>query len=169
MKQISFGILVSVFLLACSGADSGERTADYIKGQNYSKELDSDSFKTASDRVNVLSKEIKAFSAIKDAEFELFNVNGFSFEENRSVPGASSLDYKFVVRIDTNDIAKWTEGFLKTDSIKYDGSWTEKMVLNRKSIWKKQSKPLIFYRSNENVILFVFKEEGIIFKRVIDL
>jgi hypothetical protein len=169
MKQISFGILISIFLLGCSGADTGERTAEYSKGQNYSKELDSDSFKTASDRVTILSKEIKTFSAIKDAEFELFNVNGFSFEENRSVPGATSLDYKFVIRIDTNDIEKWTEGFFNTDSIKYDATWTEKMILNRKSIWKKQSKPLVFRRPNENVVLFVFKEEGIIFKRVSNL
>jgi hypothetical protein len=39
--------------------------------------LDSDEFTTIEDRIEILEKEVRVFSEIQDAEFELFNVNGF--------------------------------------------------------------------------------------------
>jgi hypothetical protein len=76
--------------------------------------LDSDGISTAEERVKILKEVIRSFSDIKDAEFELFNVNGFG-TGGWSIPGGSSSDYKFVVKIDTTDISKWREGMTKFD------------------------------------------------------
>jgi hypothetical protein len=89
--------------------------------------LDSDDFSTAEERVEILDQQIPDVSKIKDAEFELFNVNGFSTSSGFSVPGASSLDYKFVIKIDTADISKWKEGMTKVEPEHYDATWTKEI------------------------------------------
>jgi hypothetical protein len=61
--------------------------------------LDSDDCENKKDRIDRLKMEIRSFSDYQDAEFELFNVNGFH-HQRMSVPGASSCDYKFAVRVD---------------------------------------------------------------------
>ena len=63
-----------------------------------SNKLDSDNYKTKEERVEVLKKEIESFSEFGNAEFELFNVNGFS-NSRTTLPGASSWDYKFAIKV----------------------------------------------------------------------
>lgn len=82
-ETLSIFSLVILMLIGCSKASE-------------LKELDSDDFKTKEKRVDVLKKEIKYPSDFEDAEFELFNVNGFS-NTRTGIPGASSWDYKFVL------------------------------------------------------------------------
>lgn len=60
-------------------------------------------------RVELLSAEKRKYSSIEDAEYDLFNVNGFS-NQKMILPGASSWDYKFVIKVDPSDIHKWLEG-----------------------------------------------------------
>ena len=103
--------------------------------------LDSDDFITAEERVEVLDSEIPDVSKIKDAEFELFNANGFSSSSGFAVPGASSLDYKFVVKIDTADVSKWKEGMTKFEPEHYDATWTMEIVKNRKGNWLTSTQP----------------------------
>lgn len=165
MKEITI-ILAAFILFNCSGADVGWEAGEFLKGQHYIKTIDSDTFNTVLDRVNFLEKEIKAFSPIKDAEYELFNVNGFHFEKNTTTPGGSSYDYRFVVKIDPADISKWTDGFSRNDSIAFDSTWTEKIILKRKENWERHSAPIVLSRPGGFVELYLFKDEGIIFKRI---
>ena len=95
--------------------------------------LDSDHFSTKTERVAVLKKEIKPYSEFHDAAFELYNVNGFS-NSRSGLPGASSLDYKFAVKIQASDIDKWTQGFSLFEPQSIDTVWTHKIVEKKKSM-----------------------------------
>lgn len=130
--------------------------------------LDSDDYATVADRISVLKKEIKAPTEFSDAEFELFNVNGFQ-NQRTLAPGASSWDYKFAVRIKKADIPAWTSGMKQTDLPNYDHSWTSEIVKRRKQNWNTKSDPEYFVREHANVTMLVYRNEGIIFKRVINL
>lgn len=127
--------------------------------------LDSDDFKSAEERIKALKSEIKYPSDFNDAEFELFNVNGFH-DHRSSAPGPSSWDYKFVIKIDTVNIAAWTNGLKRVDQINYDKNWTRELIENRKQNWLTNSAPEIYVREGEEVILYVFRNEGIIYKRL---
>jgi hypothetical protein len=135
---------------------------------SYSTKIDSDNFRNKADRIESLKAEIKSFSDFEDAEFELFNVNGF---QNTStwLPGASSWDYKFVIKVDTVNIIKWTDGMQAVNIPDYDDRWTKELVKNREQSWKTYSVPQYFVREGENVTMLVYKSEGIIFKRVTKL
>lgn len=154
MKKYFYIIITIAFLTSCNHANTSK--------------LDSDDFKNKVERIEKLKLEIKPFSDFLDAEFELFNVNGF-YNQRTSVPGASSLDYKFVVKIDTVNISKWTTGMKEIELTSYDDGWTKEIIKSRKQNWRTISKPLYFKRNGENVTMLVFKNEGIIYKRVINL
>ena len=130
--------------------------------------LDSDDYNTKSERIEILKLEINCFSVIKDAEFELFNVNGFH-NQRILVPGSTSLDYKFAIKLDTSDIKKWTKDLTEVKLKDYDDEWTKQIIKNRKQNWRTKSKPQYFTRKGANVTVLVFKNEGILFKRVSDL
>ncbi len=154
MKKFIYIITTITFLTSCNHTNTSK--------------LDSDDFNNKVERIEKLKLEIKPFSDFLDAEFELFNVNGFH-NQRTSVPGASSLDYKFVVKIDTVNISKWTTGMTEIELTSYDDSWTKEIIKGRKQNWSTLSKPLYFRRNGENVTMLVFKNEGIIYKRVINL
>jgi hypothetical protein len=133
--------------------------------------LDSDDISTAEERVQILNEQIPDVSKINDAEFELFNVNGFSTSSGFSVPGASSLDYKFVIKIDTADIGKWKDGMTKFTPEHYDATWTQEIVKERKENWLTSSLPTYYTRQGLpdgwSTTIIAFYSEGIVFKRVI--
>ena len=133
--------------------------------------LDSDEFSTTRERIEILKKEVVCVTAIHDAEFELFNVNGFGDSNGLSVPGASSSDYRFVVRVDTSDISKWREGFTHVDPSDANDNWTRDIIKNRKETWSTSSKPAYYVRQDLpdgwSTTMIVYSSEGILFKRVI--
>lgn len=154
MKKLTVIILVLIF---------GFSSCYESKRSNY---LDSDDFNSREKRVEVLKNEIKSYSDFEDSAFELFNVNGFS-NSRTIVPGASSWDYKFVIKVTPSDIDKWTEGMIKTEAGDYNGDWMDKVIEKRNSEWKTESQPEFYTRKGDNVAMIVYRSEGIIFKRVI--
>lgn len=130
-----------------------------------SKHLDSNKYANSKERVEVLKAEIKVFSDFQDAEFELFNVNGFS-NSQLTIPGASSWDYKFAIRTTPQKIRHWTTGLTKVDSLNQSIQWTKEIVEERKENWQTKSQPEYYIREGHEVMLIVFRQEGILFKRV---
>ena len=103
---------------------------------NSATRLDSDDFSTSEARTKILQQEIRSFSAIRDAEFELFNVNGFTTQrQGIAAPGASSWNYKFVIKVDTADVKKWIGGMERFDPEQFDNSWATEIVKQRKENW----------------------------------
>ncbi|AXT50885.1 hypothetical protein D1818_08625 [Aquimarina sp. BL5] len=133
-----------------------------------SNKLDSDDYESKTERVEILRNEIKSFSDFKNAEFELFNVNGFS-NSRTTLPGASSWDYKFVIKIDSSDIKKWTEGMIKTIPEDHDDKWMKEIIEKRRMEWQTTSDPEKYTRNGDNVVMIVYRSEAIIFKRVVNL
>lgn len=132
-----------------------------------SSHLDSDNFDSKDERIEILKKEIKSFSDFENAEFELFNVNGFS-NSRAAVPGASSWDYKFGIKVKPLNLDKWTEGMIKVGPKDYNIGWTGEITEKRKNEWKPNSKPEFYTRKGKNVMLVMYRTEGVIFKRVIN-
>jgi len=133
-----------------------------------SETSDSNDYNPKEDRVKVLKKEIKSFSEFENAEFELFNVNGFS-NSRTTLPGASSWNYKFVIKVNPTDVDKWTEGMILIDSDEYDDSWMKKIIQERANEWRTDSEPEYYTRKGNDVMMIVFRPEGIIFKSVVNL
>lgn len=130
-----------------------------------SSKLNSKDYESKLERIEILKKEIKYFSDFLDAEFELFNVNGFH-DHRISLPGASSWDYKFVIRVDSINISKWTTGMQVIEFTNYDDNWTKEIIKQRKQNWETTSEPQFFIRKGEDVTMIIYKNEGVIFKRV---
>lgn len=154
MKRLTLIIVITVGCMSCTDINS-------------SSLLDSDAFKTTEERVAQLKKEIKSNSDFYNAEFELFNVNGFSKRRPTSIPGASSWDYKFAIRVTPSNVDKWTEGMQKIDFTDYNLNWTEKIIEARAKDWKTTSTPEFYTNKSANTMLIVYRTEGIIYKRVI--
>ncbi len=149
-------IVVSILLISCSANQSD---ASKLKSKN---------FENKSERIEALKKEIKVFSEIRDAEFDLFNVNGFS-NSRASLPGASAWDYKFAVKIDTADIKKWTEGMFELPTKDTTSAWLNEILGERKNNWIRTSIPKHFIRrGGVDVSIMVYEKEGILFKRVVN-
>jgi len=115
------------------------------------------------ERINVFRREIGSPDII-DVEYDFFNVNGFS-NSRTLVPGGSSVDYKYVVKIDTTDISWWTKGKVRSavnDSLQC--SWCEELIHPRKENWVLTSKPEHYHQVGD-VSVTVYRPEGIIFLR----
>lgn len=152
--KIILGIIILVFY-SCSGTHNSSR-------------LDSSDYSTKEKRIKVLKKEIKSFSEFENAEFELFNVNGFSNNRNILI-GASSFDYKYAIKVKPSKIDKWIDGMILVDSVNYNKNWLKKLIQKREDDWKTLSKPEVYIRKEEEVIMIVYRTEGKIFKRVVNL
>jgi len=146
-------ILICLSIQSCNSSDSNSTT------------LTSNDIADRSERINILKREVKVFSELKDAEFYLVNANGFS-NQRISVPGASSLNYQFVIKIDTNDISKWTEGMTELSKGDTNNSWMDKLLLSRKENWNVHSIPKVFTRIGDSVTMLIYKDEGIIYKKL---
>ncbi|QQR98084.1 MAG: hypothetical protein IPK18_00670 [Sphingobacteriales bacterium] len=160
MKDYRFNLLVLLYLLFFF---SCKNSKDYTK-------LDSDDFSERKDRIEKLKENIVYASEIIDAEFELFNVNGFTNTRNTSVPGASSWNYQFVVKIDTSNIQKWLNTFTETKNVVPNLQLISEITKKRKENWKTISKPKFYIRQNdESTFIVLYEKEGIIFKSVVNL
>jgi hypothetical protein len=153
-KHIYFLALI-IFCLSCF-ADTNDPNI-----------LDSDNFPIQAERIQKLGQQIKSFSKIKDAEFELFNVNGFSNARSPTIPGASSWNYTFVVKIEPSDLPKWRNGFRSFTPDGYDDIWTKEIISARNENWITSSTPKYYKRVNSNVTMIIYEEEGLVFKRVV--
>ena len=130
----------------------------------------SNQFNSNRKKVAFLDKYVVFYSDVIDAEFDLFNVNGGS--SRFSVPGASSGDYKFAVRVAPQDVQTWIDAALDGDYVPKDGvvddSWVVEVTGNADH-WQPQSAPEKFERTSAGAnrsIMIVHREEGIIFKQV---
>ncbi len=156
---MNYNILLKLFLfiLLCNSCNDINTTKNQLKSSNY---------KAAIERVEILKKEINYPSDFSDAEFDLFNVNGFSFNRP-SLPGASSLKYQFIVKITPENIHQWLDGYSEIRSDERLIKRVKNLINHRKGNWITYSKPKFYSRDNsDSSILILYKNESIIFKYV---
>lgn len=154
LKKINFTlILVLLFCFSCSNKTE-------IKSKNISDK---------NERIQQLIVEIKYFSGIRDAEFDLYNINGFS-DDFVMIPSRSSIDYKFVIKVIPKKISDWTKDLQKTTGNIQSEKWAGSLIETRKNNWQTASKPVFYKRKNDSTItVIVFEKEGIIYKRILKL
>lgn len=150
VQKFSFFILCFVCLFSC-------KNETRITSENISNK---------EERIKILQKHVKYFSEVEDAQFDLFNVNGFG--NNFSlVPGSSNLDYKFVVKVKTEDIDKWRKDFLPVPH----GSKNEEWIYPLKNSLKSDStsnnpRPNTSSFVKDGVYMIIDYDESFIFKRI---
>ncbi|GAA4115312.1 hypothetical protein GCM10022393_15440 [Aquimarina addita] len=127
--------------------------------------LDSNTYKTKEERITILKTVIKVPTEIYDSEFELFNVNGFS-NNRMSIPGASSWNYKYAVKVNPAEVDQWTKGLIKMD-ITYNGSWQNQIIKHRKEEWEVKSQPEIYIWEEAQITVLIYRKEGILFKNIV--
>lgn len=87
MKRIYAFALISLLFFSCGETRNGINS----KGQQTDK------------KVQVLKLFIKIKSPIKDAEFQLYDVN----HNGNSIPGASDKNYKIILFVEPKDVSLW--------------------------------------------------------------
>jgi len=133
---------------------------------NDSLVLDSDNYWSKEKRMKVLKAEIKLPSDFYDAEFELFNVNGFS-SGFLNMPGPSAIDYKFAIKVNTADLDKWVKKMIRLEDQNYDTSWIDKIIEKRKKNWICKSQFEVFVGKNTNVTVLICRDQELVFQRII--
>ena len=147
--------MMAVVLNGCSAYDATDMT-----------KMASNKVADKAERVEKLSAEITSYSEFQDAEYDLFNVNGFS-NSRQTLPGASSWDYKFVIKVKKADLDSWTAGMTELQLNGYDVSWTKDIIKPRQENWLTITEPKLFKREEADVTVLVYEDEGVIFKRII--
>lgn len=143
-------ILLSICLYGCSN----------------NNRLTSENMNNKKKRIQTLRNEIEVLSELENVEFDLYNVNGFS-NSRATIPGASSYDYKICLKVNPDDVEEWLTGMFKFTPTEYDDGWMTDITLTRKKDWKITSEPEFYTRKGDNVILILYRKDGIIFKRLI--
>lgn len=154
MKVVLYNLIAFCLLVACTDT------------QTPKSKLDSSIYKSPEERVHVLKETIIAPSDFKDAEFELFNVNGFG-DRAAGIPGASSWDYKFIVKTDPTNIPKWIDGSQPAVMKNDDYGWIRQLASKRPQNWVMTSVSRRYERQGVTVV--VYFKEGIVCKRVLNL
>ncbi|UII20294.1 hypothetical protein [Fulvivirga ligni] len=137
-------------------------------GDDNPTKLQSADYDSREERIKVLKEVIVSSSDFQDAEFDLFNANGFT-NSRTSLPGASSYEYKLAVKVQPAKIDQWTQGFVEMPSDNYDLQWTQTLVEERGQAWELRSKPEIYRRPESDVLVIIYRSEGFIFKRITSL
>jgi len=131
--------------------------------------MNSDNINTPEQRVALLRTVINAPTNFSDAEFELFNANGFDKNaEPRGIPAPSTWTYEFVVKVTNTDVFNWTEGLEQTAVTKLP-AWAQKLMDKRKQHWSTEGEGVCYASQSpgRETSVFVYPEAGIVFKRVI--
>lgn len=129
--------------------------------------LTSVEIESTEDRIAILKREIVSKSEFQDAEFLLFNVNGFTNSRVTSIPGPSSWDYRFAIKVEPSEVKNWIADFTKIDAKEYTSDWINSLVIHRNQNWERKSAPEVYKREESNTFIIVYQKEGIVFKRIL--
>ena len=131
-------------------------------------ELSSTNIEPATQRVKTLLPLILAPTPIIDAEYVLFNANGFGNKRDLfpAPPAPSYWSYDFVVKVTPDDVEAWTDGFIALDSMGNQAQF-DIIPTERAANWTTSTLPSFYARKAQGVVMVVFPQDGIIYKRVI--
>ena len=79
-------------------------------------------------------------------------------DNSQGVPGPSDWDMKIAVKLSTEDMSKWLEGFSVTEP--FDMSWVSEVLKDKN--WNLSGEPTFYSRAGEQ--LAVYKSDGVLFR-----
>ncbi len=121
---------------------------------NHTTDTLSSSFNNKEEKINFLKSYINLPTEIKDSEYHLIYFSGSGIGV-----GPSEWDFKILVKIAPENLAKWLEN-IKESTEEFDLSWAKELLPDN---WQISSGPKYYLRSGE---LTVFEDEAIIFWRL---
>lgn len=71
------------------------------------------------------------------------------------LPGASSWDYTFAIKIDTQDVDNWLKGTTLVKGLEYNTNWVREPVNANSTGWIAKGGPEIYIREGYDVQLIV--------------
>ena len=116
-------------------------------------------FGSRDDKLSFLSCYLVSFSEILDAEYHIF----YSDNSTGRVPGPSDWDIRVMLKVKTEDIPMWLDGYseISPDAIDF-GWWAE--IGTDDVEWMNNMK--CYKRPESRSYLVVFVDEGILLKRI---
>lgn len=152
------GILGALTILGCA-----EKTDPNTKGSKQISEI--------AERIKTIQHYVKCESDLLDAQFVLFNANGFEKNERRTdIPAPSYWDYKYAVKVPPEQAIRWTNAMVDiTMPEDYDDSWIAEIVSHDKENWNPVTTPILALRVADGlrIEMLTYEEEGMIFRREI--
>ena len=140
-----FGLL----LFACAASNTSNLTTNTQSTQ----------FSTDGEKLTFLKKYVTLYSAIEATEYQIV------YQDNSAggVPGPSDWDIQMALKIAPEDVVLWTADMQKIAPELVDLAWGYQLLPDEPR-WKFQAQPLVYTRAN--VIVAVFPQQGILFKRM---
>ncbi len=116
-------------------------------------------FSTDGEKLAFLKKYLTMYSDGEAAEYQIV------YHDNSSggVPGPSDWDMRVALKMAPEHLALWTADMQPIAPELVDLAWGYQL-LPHEPRWKIQAKPLVYMRSN--VIVAIFPQQGILFKRI---
>ncbi|CAN5436343.1 hypothetical protein BH10CHL1_BH10CHL1_02840 [soil metagenome] len=141
--------LLSLPLAACITGIASNRTTDTRSAQ----------FTTDREKLAFLEKYLTLYSAVEAAEYHIV------YHDNAAgaVPGPSDWDIQVVLKMAPENLLLWTVDMQPVEPASIDLTWAYPL-LPTEPRWKVQAQPRVYTRSN--VVVAIFPEQGILFKRV---
>ncbi len=129
--------------------------------RNRSTDTRSTIFSTEKEKVAFLEQYVTCFSPVDATEFHIL------YHDNSTgwVPGPSDWDFKIAARIAPIDSAKWIVDFREVQGEQMDLTWIAELALESDH-WTRMSTPQYYQRPGTAGELIVYKQEGILFKRI---
>lgn len=152
LKNIFTLLLLLLSLFSCTESKK-ETVPDY-------RTVKSENLKTSEDRIIKLKEYFHLRGNTLDAEFDIFDVN---IGANRSIPGASSRDYKVALLLEVSETNLWKEDVTEsTTPLNY--SWAENLIKNNQN-FDTTGTPKFYTSPNKEVI--IFDKSGTILIRIV--
>ncbi len=128
--------------------------------REYVNPVKSSFYKTKEERINSLKNFFHPRSEIKDAEFEIYDVN----MNNCSIPGPTDRDYRIAVIMDTVYLDKWKDENMHRAVKPFNYEWGIELIKNNPA-YNISTLPEAYKTDGRE--MYIFKKEGIIFIRII--
>ena len=148
LRILAFGFL-GLLLISCITSNAANRTTDTRSTQ----------FATDSEKLAFLKQYLTMSSAVEAAEYHIV------YHDNSSggVPGPSDWDIQVVLKMAPEDLILWTVDMQPAAPEAVELTWGYSL-LPAEPRWKIEAQPLVYTRAN--VVVAVFPQAGILFKRV---
>ncbi|MCX6046176.1 MAG: hypothetical protein NT075_13780 [Chloroflexi bacterium] len=141
--------LLSLLLASCITTNSANLTTDTRSTQ----------FATDREKLTFLAKYLTLYSTVEAAEYHIV------YHDNSAggVPGPSEWDIQVVLKMTPENLVLWTADMQLVAPESVDLGWGYSLLPNE-SRWKVPTQPQVYSRAN--VVVAIFPEQGILFKRV---
>ncbi len=116
-------------------------------------------FSTDGEKLAFLKKYLTLYSTVEAAEYHIV------YHDNSAggVPGPSDWDIQVALKMAPEHLALWTADMQQVTLESVDPTWGYPLLPDEPR-WKIQAQPLVYTRAN--VVVAIFPQQGILFKRV---